>query len=386
MGRKKLKDRQKIDVSPIYAIQGKCFGVVSYRGFAPLSVLSRMSTADEYHQLTNPTGTQRNLNYKHAKDAYHYAKDHSNKKDALWPEIILNIRLQDALTISTKGAAKGPKDVRLSSIKIQIDWEKIRSCKVSEKIAVSRVDGNHRLYYVGGEINKKYPPLDSVYSPFCITDGISVDDEKLIFMTINHHQKKLNVDHLLRLKQQLSTPDEMWTKNRALWLVTRLGEDRKSPFFKEVHKGGKKTKVESYLIRQKSLLDGVNQILRNFTIHKKIYDREKLLTIIINYFNSVKSLWPDEWIDSRKYKLMTNTGLQAIGIVGGMLMNMLSPSGSLKEKDFMDRLIQLKREKRNCWESKGEFMEGRSGRPGAQKIADEIIAIVTTFDDSSLEV
>ncbi|MCK4251892.1 DGQHR domain-containing protein [candidate division WOR-3 bacterium] len=387
MGRKKLKDRQKIDISPIYAIQGKCFGVVSYRGFAPLSVLARMSRADEYHQVNNPTGTQRNLNRKHAREAYDYAQNRSNKKDALWPEIILNIRKSDTLKITPKALTKGPKDAKLTMVKIQIDWGKIKTYKDSNDIAISRVDGNHRLFFAGGEIApKNYPPLDNVYSPFCITHGVSINDEKEIFKTINREQQRLNVSHLLRLKQQLSSDDELWQKDRPLWIVKRLAEDRGSPFFNAVHKGGKKTKGETYLIKQKSLFDGVKQLLSNFSSYSGIHDQEKLLSIVINFYNAVKSLWQKEWADSKKYKLMTNTGLQSLGIVGGKLMNELFLTRSLKMENFKIKLIPLQKEIPNCWESKGEFMAGKSGRPGAQKIAEEIMSIISIIDDSELEV
>jgi len=386
MKKRVKKTQDKPHVSSIYAIRGKCFGVTSYRGFAPLSVLARMSMADVYHQLNNPTGTQRDLNYKHAREAYEYAKNRSNKKDALWPEIILNIRNNEVLQIRAKSQTKGPKDTGLTMVKIQIDWNKIQNCKISNAVAISRVDGNHRLHFTSGEVNKNYPALDHVYSPFCITEGISIDEEKEIFKTINYEQKKLNVTHLLRLDEQLSTDDELWNRSKALWITKKLSEDRKSPFFNAVHKGGKKTKGETYLIKQKSLYDGINQILQNFDYHTSIHDRQKLLSVIINYFNAVKSLWTQEWADSKKYKLMTNTGLQAMGIVGGKLMNILTPSGSLKVDDFKDKLIVLQREIPDCWNSKGDFVAGKSGRPGAQKIAEQIMPLITAITDTELEV
>ena len=101
-----------------------------------------------------------------------------------------------------------------------------------------------------------------MYSPFCITQGITIDDEKRIFMTINRQQKRLNVTHLLRLQEQLSTEDDLWDKDRGAWLVKKLSEDKTSPFYKQVFKGGKRAKGEIYLIRQKSPL-GAPYILTN---------------------------------------------------------------------------------------------------------------------------
>ncbi len=387
MGKKKLKDRKKTAISSIYAMAGNCFGVRSYRGFAPLSVLSQMSMADEFNQRSNPDGTQRGLKKRHAKEAYEYARDHINDKDALWPEIILNIREPDVVKIKKQARTKGPKDAEIDMVKIQIFWDKIKSYKNAKKTAISRVDGNHRLYYAGGEIDsKRYPALQNVYSPFCIIKGTTVDDERWIFMTINYEQKKLNVSHLLRIKQQLSSDNEMWRSDKGLWIVTRLGTDQISPFYNEIFKGGRKVKGEKYLIRQKSLLDGVNQTLQNFVYHTKINDREKLLTIIINFYMAVEDLWPHEWRDKKKYMLMTSTGLQALGIVGGKLMTLLYPLGLLKKDDFKNKLIQLKQSVDDCWESKSEFMVGKRGRPGAQQIAEDIMNEIGTIDENDLEI
>lgn len=387
MGKKKVKDRKKANISPIYAMSGNCFGVKSYRGFARLSVLSQMSMADEFNQRTNPDGTQRGLKKKHAKEAYEYARDHIHDKDALWPEIILNIREPDVVNTRKQAQTKGPKDAGIDMVKIQILWDKIEKHRKDNKVAISRVDGNHRLYYAGGTIDsKRYPALQDVYSPFCIIEGITIDDERRIFMTINYEQKKLNVSHLLRIKQQLSSDDEMWRSDKELWIVTKLGTDRSSPFYNEIFKGGRKVRGEVYLIRQKSLLDGVNQILRKFVLHAGIRDREKMLAIIINFYSAVQDLWPREWRDTKNYMLMTSTGLQSLGIVGGTLMNLLYPLGLLKKDNFKNKLIQLRQSVYDCWNSKGDFMAGKRGRPGAQQIAEDIMNEIGTIDDKDLEV
>lgn len=60
----------KIDV-----IKGKALGVNVYRGFAKLCDLSLISKADIYDSKENPTGTQRDLSPKHAREAYYYVKN-----------------------------------------------------------------------------------------------------------------------------------------------------------------------------------------------------------------------------------------------------------------------------------------------------------------------
>src|SRR4051812_47896856 len=71
------------------AIRGKVLGVKVYRGYLKLSDLSGLSKADIYDAKNNPTGTQRDLSQKHAKEAYEYVK---NTDIGFWPEVFLCAR------------------------------------------------------------------------------------------------------------------------------------------------------------------------------------------------------------------------------------------------------------------------------------------------------
>jgi DGQHR domain-containing protein len=385
MTKDKSVQKTEQEISPIYAMSGFCFGVQCYRGFAPLSILARMSMPDEYHQTQNPTGTQRGLSPKHAREAYDYAKNNYKSKNALWPEIILNIRNDCALRADPKAQTKGPRDANLQFVKIQINWSKIQEAKDNQKILVSRVDGNHRLFFADGDKRRKLGPLNEVYSPFCIMKGVSPEAERLIFMKINCEQKRLNISHLLRIEQQLTPDSDLLSKNKPLWLTGKLHEDSASPFYQQVDKGGKKGKGDLYLIKQKSLLDGITQLLKNFPKHPNI-PSETLLRAIINYFTAVKEVWDEEWKDNKNYKLMTNTGMQALGTIGGRLMETLSATYRLKKEDFSDQLAAVNRQYSDFWHVKSTCMEGKSGRPGAQKIADDMYEIISEIDSSKIEV
>jgi hypothetical protein len=75
----------------IPVISGEVLGVRVYRGFAPLAYLSRISKPDVYDASSNPTGTQRDLSPKHAREAYEYVR---NSKFGYWPEVFLCARDQ----------------------------------------------------------------------------------------------------------------------------------------------------------------------------------------------------------------------------------------------------------------------------------------------------
>src|SRR6267378_1300185 len=104
-------------------IRGMCLGHRSYRGFAPLRDLALISKADIFDQESNPLGTQRNLSKQHARKAYQYV---SEREKAFYPELIFNIR--DASYV-----------------------EFIKDPTKAKSIVVSRMDGNHRLWYADGQ-------------------------------------------------------------------------------------------------------------------------------------------------------------------------------------------------------------------------------------------
>jgi hypothetical protein len=114
-------------------ISGQVLGVTVYRGYAPLQQLSRVSRADVYDAESNPTGTQRDLSPKHAREAYEYIR---NNEFGYWPEVFLSARDPSVVQFE-------PSQTDADVGYLIIDDEKIRRSSV---ISISRVDGNHRLH------------------------------------------------------------------------------------------------------------------------------------------------------------------------------------------------------------------------------------------------
>jgi hypothetical protein len=78
----------------IPVIRGQVLGITVLRGYAKLCDIASVSKPDIYDQSKNPTGTQRDLNPKHAKAAYEYVK---NRELAFWPEVFLCVRDRKAV-------------------------------------------------------------------------------------------------------------------------------------------------------------------------------------------------------------------------------------------------------------------------------------------------
>ncbi len=155
----------------IPAIRGRVLGVNVYRGFARVCDLAELFIADVYDKKQNPTGTQRDLSASHARDAHEYVK---TRELGFWPEVFLCARLKSVVTFAA--FSDDEPDVG----HLEFDLQRIANAK---SIAISRVDGNHRLHLVDGKTDG-YTRIDKTAS-FCVAYDLSRDDEIQLFKDIN---------------------------------------------------------------------------------------------------------------------------------------------------------------------------------------------------------
>ncbi|MCJ7543385.1 MAG: DGQHR domain-containing protein [Phycisphaerae bacterium] len=177
------------------AVRAKVCGVNVYRGFANLCDLSDISQADIYDQQRNPTGTQRDLSPAHARDAYEYVK---NKDLGFWPEVFLCARKKDVVTFYPVS----PELPNLGLLEIDA-----KAVKKSSDIAISRVDGNHRLHYADGK-QSGYSRIEKQVS-FCLAYDLSREEEIQLFKDINKNQKPMNTSHLDGIEVRLTPEEEL---------------------------------------------------------------------------------------------------------------------------------------------------------------------------------
>lgn len=157
MSEKKSIPYKMPDILELFVMKGKVLGVDFYRGYARLCDLANISEADVFDQKTNPQGTQRDLSPKHARDAYTYVKE---SELAFWPEVFLCLREQNVITFQP---SIHPTYISEKGGTLKVDVKAIMNNK---SIAISRVDGNHRLYYAGGNF-QGFPPIEREVS-FCL--------------------------------------------------------------------------------------------------------------------------------------------------------------------------------------------------------------------------
>jgi DGQHR domain-containing protein len=339
----------KIDV-----IKGKALGVNVYRGFAKLCDLSLISKADIYDSKKNPTGTQRDLSPKHAREAYYYVK---NSDVGFWPEVFLSARVSDCFTFSEYSNTMGKYGY------LEIDVDKIAS---SNKVKISRVDGNHRLHFADGK-TKDYPALEKEVS-FCLAYDLKLDKEISLFRDINNNQKRMNTSHLDNIEVRLSKEDEIKRKDPALYIAKLLSTDSQSPFAGRVFEGGKN--LGPNMIPLRTLKSGIQYMLSRPTKLTALKDPDAEYRVIKNYFESVKLWQPEAWKNPSEYILLRGAGLWGICFIGA---NVIDKGLSLGKFDT-DNLLKILKSGRNWdWSKKGSF-EGFSGRGGAVKISDMVTA------------
>jgi DGQHR domain-containing protein len=347
----------------IPVIAGEVLGVRVYRGFAPLADLSRISKPDVYDAVSNPNGTQRDLSPKHAREAYEYVR---NSDFGYWPEVFLCARDTKIMTFVATNQKSGFGILEINDA----------LATKSKRILISRVDGNHRLYYGDGSI-EGYQPIDRIVS-FCIAVDINLKQELIIFRDINNNQRRMNTSHLDKIDSRLAGQPNIKKRAPSLYIAEQLANDPESPFTKLVYEGGKRQ--AGAFIPLRSLKTGIEYMFSRPTKLNALNDVEAQYKIIRNYFDALKRYEPDAWSKPSDYILLRGAGLWAACFIGAEVIDRTLGQGKYKSDDM---LKVLRSGKKWDWTKDGEF-KGLSGRGGAVRIRDLVIGELA--DESGVSV
>lgn len=361
----RLAGIQKIE---LIARKSKNLDTVCYRGSAPLAHLSLISQPDVFDQVTNPDGLQRDLSPKHASDAYDYAMRERNVDfPRAFPEVVLNVRDKKLLEIQPLILNGTPSD---DDVRLLFDVSIIQG----NKIYVSRVDGNHRLWFGAGD-ERREPVLLDV--PFQIHVGLSREQERAIFVDINSNQKGLNTSHLAIMKGRL-TPEEEEVKNHLeRWIATKLQKDPLSPWHGLIHLGGSKkgTRAQGLtrLVNFASIQGGTQKLLSKSQYIHDLNDPEVKYILIRNYWNAVKKVFAEEWANPSDYLLLKNIGVWSLSLLGASIIDRCMPQQKVMVDDMAGYLTRC----RNTFDwrkdaSGPRAVSGMSGNQAALILAGEM--------------
>jgi DGQHR domain-containing protein len=336
----------------IPVIRNKVLGVNVYRGYAKLCTLADISKADIYDQQKNPFGTQRDLSPKHAKDAYEYVK---NSELGFWPEVFLCARQNDILTY--KPISQENPEVGV----LEVDINRVIN---SKKIAISRIDGNHRLYYADGK-EKNYTRIEKVIA-FCLAFDLTREEEIQLFKDINKNQKPMNTSHLDGIEVRLTEAEELKRRTPDLFIAQCLSREPLSPFYDKIYEGGKKPVGVEISLR--GIRTGIQYMLSRSTQLPRLSDADAQYKVIKNYFVAVKNWQPKAWAKPREYIMLRGAGLWAICFLGAHVIDRVLMNNKF---DNSSMLNILRSGKDWDWSNKGSFI-GMSGRSGALEISNKV--------------
>jgi DGQHR domain-containing protein len=349
-----MPKKQVVSKLVVPAIRGRVLGVNVYRGFASLCELAKISKADVYDQRENPQGTQRDLSSSHARDAHEYVR---TRDLGFWPEVFLCARLKTAVTFT-------PISEEVPDLGI-LEFDLIQ-IKKNKGIAISRVDGNHRLYYADGE-SDGYSKIEKPAS-FCIAYNLSLKDEIQLFKDINKNQKPMNTSHLDGIDVRLTPEEQLKSRFPELYVAQKLGTDQQSPLHGRVYQGGKKPSGADIPLR--GLKTGIEYMLSRSTQIPRLEDAEAKYRVIRNFFSALKRWQPNSWSDPKDYILLRGSGLWAACFIGAHVIDRVLLQDKF-DSDLMLKILQSGKEW--DWTNKGDF-KGLGGRAGALEISRRVTA------------
>lgn len=355
-----------IRVVEVEAHESENLDTTCYRGYAPLAHLALFSQADVFDQVSNPDGLQRDLSPKHASEAYEYAhRPEIVNQPRAFPEVVLNVRDKKSVEIERIDGAP--------LVRLKFDLEKMRDGKVH----VSRVDGNHRLFYAAGD-ERRDPLLPS--APFQIHVGLTREQERALFVDINSNQKGMNTSHLATMQTKL-TPEEQEIKDHLdRWIANRLSNDPQSPWHGMVHLGGSKKGSRAQGLNRTlnfaSIQNGVKKMLTKSQYIHDLTDPTAQYVLVRNYWEAVKQVFFEEWANPKEYLLLKNIGVWSLSFLGGTIIDRCVPRGRVGVEDMAFYLRQA--QNRFSWqkdEPAGEgVVTGMTGNKAAMIIAGEMAA------------
>lgn len=358
------------------AYRSKNLDTLCYRGAAPLAHLAMISQPDIFDQVTNPKGLQRDLSPKHASEAYEYVhRPQVSDFPRAFPEVVLNVRDRKLLKIEEDDDGN-----YLVKLQFQISGMK------DGKVYVSRVDGNHRLFYAAGD-DRRDPLL--VEAPFQIHIGLTQDQERSLFVDINSNQKGLSSSHLAVMQSRLS-PEQIEIRDHLdRWLASRLSKDPESPWHGMIHEGGSKKGTRQQgltrLVNFASIQGGMAKLLSKSQYIHDLGDAKLQYVVVRNYWQAVKSVFSNEWANPKEFLLLKNIGVWSLSILAAAIIDRCMPLGRVDTRDFARYLTQTR--SRFDWskEATGErAVAGMSGNKAALIIAAEMAQELTDEAGSNM--
>lgn len=383
-----------LDFGP--CIAGRNLNLLVFRGFANLDQLAAISAPDVYDSHTNPTGTQRELDKKHATHCYEYAESAndvlSEDDPRSFPEIILNARNRQVIEIyqiddpdylldldSFTSDPEFPGGI----VGIRVLVSNLEFPHPTKSPQISRVDGNHRLSGIDlDELLTGELQADGIPVSFSLYLGLDTEQEVKLFKDINGEHKGMDVTHLTNIEVRLDGDSlKMDPTRRHKWMADQMAQ-KDGAFEGMVFFGGAKSGAKSALgkvppVKLNTLASTIKlQLSKASTVMANFEDKpDYVLELMNRYWLAVRNVFAEEWADRSNFILLQTIGLSGFAHLGATLMDKGYSDRRVEQKDF-ELYLQAVKNEVNLSRSSDEW-KGVAGAGGAKKVADVLIKAAT---------
>lgn len=309
------------------------------------------------------------LSVQHARKAYQYV---SENEKAFYPELILNVRDKSYVKFSPVVDKIDTPNTEVGTL------EFVKDPREAHDIVISRLDGNHRLWFADGHERDMEPVSRPVSFCFLVLEDLEAELE--LFRDINDNQMGMNTSHLQNITARLLGDKGLKVQNPALYIVQKLMKDETSPLCGMVHEGGKVRKGATLAgLTIANLTSAVRDMLARSAKLAQFPDADAQYNLIKNFWVALKRWLPEAWNRPRDYMIFKGVGLYAISYVGIEVIDRSLLKGRFSSDDMLEYLKQVPPEALATKET-----SPYAGRGGGRKLANDLIANLEDEGEVSL--
>lgn len=304
-------------------------------GFAPASLLHSLSFADVLNEDTGK-GYQRRFNAKHSQDFRKYIREPT----AATLPLTFNLRPDSdgRWRVAEQGRGRAQLIIEENAGKI-----------------MAQVDCQHRLGYLGD--------LD-IPLPFMCFLGLDVSEEMEVFNIINSKAKGLSTSLLDFHDAQLS--QDLAKERPEIFIALYLNSEPSSPWHRQLDLGGSTTSG----LQRRASLRTMQKAIKRFLVATRILDlhpTEHAAAVVLNYWQAVAEILPEQWAKPRKHVLNKGVGVYALMDIAADIYGETRNSPVSNPRLFVNPLLDFADQV--DWSSEGPF-KGLGGEGGVRIAVD----------------
>ncbi len=287
-------------------VTGRCAGRAAFLGFASAKELSELSFAEVLDESSGK-GYQRPVNRSHSLDFRRYVQ----RPGSTTIPLTFNLRLPNEGIWTIEKRAAGAAKL--------IIYDPHRP--------LSQVDCQHRL----GCLTDVDIPL-----AFMCLLGLSVEEERDVFTTINSKARGLNPSLIAFNESQLS--QDLENEAPDLYMAIRLADDSDSPWFNRLSKGG----MPTIGMKRSASLRMIRLAARRYLAEAappRLQPMSAEVDTVKQFWLAVTEVFPKAWSQPRKHLLTKGVGIYSLMSLAGQIVKQARERGRAADRLYFTTLL-----------------------------------------------